>query len=269
MDLDIRESMYKQAKSWIIEAGSKIRGKINDPLTIETKSHENDLVTVIDRDTESFFVDKIKTAFPDHLILSEEGFGDDVTSLDGTVWIIDPIDGTMNFVQQKRNFAISIGIYHDGIGEIGFIYDVMEAVLYSAKRNDGAYKDELKLPSKKSFVPLKQAMLGLNHLWMCENPMVDVDVMQKLVKAVRGSRAYGSAALEIAYVAEGILDGYLTMRLAPWDIAAGKIIASEAGAVMTNIDGVGINMLGHNSVFVCNPSIQESVLNDYIRKGRK
>ncbi|GAB3800024.1 inositol monophosphatase family protein [Virgibacillus kimchii] len=269
MERDIRESIYNQAKSWILEAGRIIRTKMNDPLIIETKSHENDLVTTIDRDTESFFVDKIKSAYPQHQILSEEGFGDEITNLDGMVWIIDPIDGTMNFVQQKRNFAISVGIYKDGIGEIGFIYDVMEEVLYSAKRNEGAYKDEEKLASNKEQVPLKQAMLGLNHLWLCENPLVNAGTMQKLVKRVRGSRAYGSAALEIAYVAEGILDGYLTMRLAPWDIAAGKIIVEETGGVMTDLDGRKVNMLSNNSIFVCNPSIQKPILDDYIRTGRK
>jgi myo-inositol-1(or 4)-monophosphatase len=175
----------------------------------------------------------------------------------------------MNFVHQKRNFAISVGIYHDGIGEIGFIYNVMEDVLYSAKRNGGAYKDKLSLPSKKEQVPLKRAILGLNHLWLCENRLVDHQIMQKLIKTVRGSRTYGSAALEIAFVAEGILDGYLTMRLAPWDIAAGKVILEETGGVMTNVDGEEVNILENNSIFVCNPSIQGPILHDYIRAGRK
>jgi myo-inositol-1(or 4)-monophosphatase len=269
MELDIRESVYSVAKAWVLEAGKIIKEKINDPLTIDTKSHENDLVTTIDRNTETFFVNKIKAAYPDHQILSEEGYGDEVTNLNGTVWIIDPIDGTMNFVHQKKNFVISLGIYHDGIGEIGLIYNVMEDVLYSAMRNEGAYKDQLRLPSKKEYVPLKRAMLGLNHLWLCENRLVDHHIMQKLIKKVRGSRNYGSAALEIAYVAEGILDGYLTMRLAPWDIAAGKVILEETGGVMTNVDGEEVSMLKNNSIFVCNPSIQKPVLHEYIRAGRK
>ncbi|MFA1818705.1 inositol monophosphatase family protein [Virgibacillus oceani] len=269
MNSDIRESIYSQAKDWVLEAGKKIRETINDPLTIDTKSNENDLVTTVDQNTETFFVNKIKAIYPDHQILSEEGYGDEITNLDGTVWIIDPIDGTMNFVHQKRNFAISVGIYHEGIGEIGFIYNVMEDVLYSATRDEGAYKGQLKLNSEKAYVPLKRAMLGLNHLWLCENRVVDHQVMQKLIKKVRGSRTYGSAALEIAYVAEGILDGYLTMRLAPWDIAAGKVILEETGCVMTDVDGKEVNMLNNNSIFVCNPSIQEPILHDYIRTGRK
>lgn len=269
MDSDIRESVYNRAKAWIHEAGGMIRDKMNDPLIIDTKSHENDLVTTIDRNTESFFVNKIRAAYPDHQIMGEEGYGDEVTDLDGTVWIIDPIDGTMNFVHQKINFAISVGIFQDGIGEIGFIYNVMEDVLYSAKRNEGAYKNKLRLSGSKPHVPLNQAMLGLNHFWLCENRLVDYRNMQQLIKKVRGSRTYGSAALEIAYVAEGILDGYLTMRLAPWDIAAGKVIAEEAGCVMTDVDGEEIDLLKNNSILVCNPSIKEPVIHGYIRAGRK
>lgn len=268
MDKTSRETIFNQAKQWILEAGEMIRRNINEPLTVDTKSNPNDLVTTVDKNTEQYFANNIKKTYPDHFILSEEGFGDELTSLNGTVWIIDPIDGTMNFVHQKRNFAISIGIYQDGIGEIGFIYDVMSDVLYSAKKGEGAYKDDAKLPSLKD-VKLEEAMLGLNHFWLCENRLVDEFVMQELVKKVRGTRTYGSAALEFAYVAEGIMDGYLTMSLAPWDIAAGIVIVSEVGGLTTNMYGDQINMLEKNSVITCNQSIQDSIVGNYLKKGRK
>ncbi|WP_404452463.1 inositol monophosphatase family protein [Virgibacillus necropolis] len=264
-----RTELYEDAKEWILEAGSIIRGKINDPLIINTKSNPNDLVTTMDKETEKYFVNKIKTKYENHLLLSEEGFGDHVKSLDGTVWIIDPIDGTMNFVQQKRNFAISIGIYHEGVGEIGFIYDVMDNILYSAIKGEGAYKNGVKIPPLAKQVEFNKAMIGLNHFWLCENRLVDEKVMQQLVRAVRGTRTYGSAALEFAYVAEGVIDGYLTMRLSPWDIAAGMIIVHEVGGVTTNVVGEDVNMVENNSILVCHPSIQEKIINDYILKGKK
>ncbi|PAV29872.1 inositol monophosphatase [Virgibacillus profundi] len=268
MNNERRETIYNQAKEWILQAGTTIREKINDPLVVNTKSNPNDLVTTMDEATESFFVSRIKDTFPDHFIISEEGYGDNLKSLDGTVWIIDPIDGTMNFVHQKRNFAISVGIYHDGIGEIGFIYDVMSDVLYSAKRNEGAYKNDVKLaPLKKEIIP-EEAILGMNHFWLCENRLVDEITMQKLVKKVRGTRTYGSAALEFAYVAEGIIDGYLTMSLSPWDVAAGIVIVNEVGGATTNIDGVQVNMLEKNSIFACNSDLQKYML-DFLQKGRK
>lgn len=269
MDLDTRERIDKHAKSWILQAGRIIREKINHPLTIDTKSNPNDLVTQMDKETEQFFISAIKKSFPDHFILSEEGYGDELNSMKGTVWIIDPIDGTMNFVHQKRNFAISIGIYHEGVGEIGLIYNVMDDVLYSAKIGEGALKNGEILPQLPENVHLQEAILGLNHFWLCENPLVDEKNMQRLVKTVRGTRTYGSAALEFAYAAEGVLDGYLAMNLSPWDIAAGIIILSEAGGETTTISGEKVDMLKKNSTFAGNTNIQSPIIKDFLSNGKK
>src|SRR5699024_7312610 len=143
-----------------------IKKRINDPIEIDTKSNPNDLVTTLDKETEQLFAQYIKETYPDHLLLGEEGFGDDVKSLEGTIWIIDPIDGTMNFVHQKRNFAISIGVYHDSVGEIGLIYDVMEDVLYSAMKDKGAYKNGIKLPMLSEKMTIQKSIIGLNHRWL-------------------------------------------------------------------------------------------------------
>ncbi|WP_042223915.1 inositol monophosphatase family protein [Oceanobacillus manasiensis] len=269
MNADVREKLFQQAKEWVMDAGTTIRTKIDDPLKVDTKSNPNDLVTTMDKETEAFFAGKIRENYPDHYILSEEGFGDELSSMDGTIWIIDPIDGTMNFVHQKRNFAISVGVYHDGIGEIGLIYDVMEDVLYSAQRTKGAYKNGEKIPQLDTSVPLKEAILSLNHFWLCENRLVNEKEMQRLVKTVRGTRTYGSAALEFAYTAEGIVDGYLTMSLAPWDIAAGMVIVHEVGGATITTDGEPINMLTKNSVFTSNSSVQREILDDFLIKGKK
>ncbi len=269
MDKLLRDELYQQARNWILEAGSTIRNKINDPLDVSTKSNPNDLVTSMDKNTEKYFVEKIKTTYPDHLLLSEEGFGDDIRSLDGIVWIIDPIDGTMNFVQQKRNFAISIGIYHNGIGEIGLIYNVMDDILYHAKRGEGAFRDEVKLAPLKKGQVLEESVIGLNHLWLCQNRLVQEQSMQSLVKTVRGTRTYGSAALEFAYVAEGIVEAYITMSLAPWDIAAGIILVNEVGGITTDIDGNQLNMVDKNPVLTCHPDIHQRIVAEFIQKGRK
>ncbi|HLR66016.1 inositol monophosphatase family protein [Virgibacillus alimentarius] len=269
MDKSFRESLFNHAKEWVLEAGAYIRNNINEPLTIDTKSNPNDLVTTMDKETEQYFSTKIKKTYPNHFILSEEGFGDDLSSLDGIVWILDPIDGTMNFVHQKRNFAISLGIYQDGIGEIGFIYDVMSDVLYSAKKGEGAYKNDVKLGPVNENVALEDAILVLNHFWLTKNRLVDEHVMQDLVKRVRGTRTYGSAALEFAYVAEGIIDGYLSMRLAPWDIGAGIILLKEVGGRTTTIDGNSVQLLEKNSIFACSPKLGEKIVEEYIKKGKK
>src|SRR5690625_3624173 len=118
-------------------------------------------------------------------------------------------------------------------------------------------------------VLLDESILGLNHLWLCNNRHVEQKVMESLVRKVRGTRTYGSAALEFAFVAEGILDGYLTMSLSPWDIAAGIIIVNEVGGMTTDMKGNSLNMLTNNSVLTCHPSIQNSIIEDYYKKGRK
>lgn len=262
------KKIFEQAKAWVLEAGELIRQKMDDPLVIDTKANANDLVTTIDRDTEAFLATNIKHTFPDHFILSEEGFGDNLSTLDGVVWIIDPIDGTINFVNQKRNFAISVGIFVDGVGEMGFVYDVMAGNLFTAKRGEGAYKNDQKLSPLKEELNLGESILGLNHNWLCENPVVDEIEIQQLVKRVRGTRAYGSAALKLAFLAEGIIDSYITMNLAPWDIAGGMVLVSEVGGVTTNIDGNTVNMLGTDSTISCHPAILEDLL-EVMKKGRK
>ncbi|RYG74038.1 inositol monophosphatase family protein [Lentibacillus lipolyticus] len=269
MNKQERDAIYGLAKEWVLEAGSTIRERIYDPLTIDTKADANDLVTTMDKDTEYFFMTNIKNVYPDHSIIGEEGYGDDVATLDGTVWIIDPIDGTMNFVHQKRNFAISVGIYHDGVGEIGLIYDVMANNLYSAKRGEGAFKNEKELPALPQQKNFHESILGVNHFWLCENHLVNEKQMQDLVRTVRGTRSYGSAAIEFAFVAEGSLDGYMTMGLSAWDIAAGIVIVNEVGGVTTTSFGEPINLLKKSSVLTCNPAIQEQIVDGFLLKGRK
>ncbi len=252
-------------KHWIKEAGTKIRQSFETELTIQTKSNRNDLVTNIDKETEQYFIGKIRREYPNHQILGEEGYGDQLQSLDGTTWIIDPIDGTMNFIHQQRNFAISIGIYHDGVGILGYIYDIVHDELYHAKKGEGAFMNEIKLSPLPS-VTIQDAIIALNATWVTENNRIDPKILAPLVKDVRGTRSYGSAALEMAYVASGRLDAYITMRLAPWDIAAGKVIIEELGGTVTNLKGEPLNLLEKSPIFASKPGLHELILKKYLHK---
>ncbi|WP_277674437.1 inositol monophosphatase family protein [Piscibacillus halophilus] len=255
-----RDNILNEAKQWIIEAGELIKNEMNKPYKIDTKRDRKDLVTEIDQKTEQFFVDQISDKYPDHKILGEEGMGEEVHSLDGTVWIIDPIDGTMNFVHQQRFFAISVGIYHNGIGEIGLIYDVMNDTMYEGIRGEGAYKNGQQLEPIDPNKTLSDALVGLNNFWAIPNRRLNEKKIHDLVRKVKGTRSYGSAALEFAYIAEGIIDAYITMRLQPWDIAAGKIIVDEVGGITTRVDGSSLDMLTGNTVICSNKAIHESLL---------
>ncbi|MGD6803521.1 inositol monophosphatase family protein [Rossellomorea vietnamensis] len=251
-------------KQWIKEAGERIRQSFQTQLNIETKSNRNDLVTNVDQETEQFFIERIRKTYPEHRILGEEGFGDELKDMKGTIWIIDPIDGTMNFVHQQRNFAISIGIYQDGEGLLGYIYDVVHDELYHARKGHGAFVNETKLPQLEE-VDVRDSIIGVNALWVTDNKKIDREVLGPLVRDVRGTRSYGSAAMEMAYVASGRIDGYMTMRLAPWDFAAGKIIIEEVGGVVTSLDGGKLNMLEKSSVFSCKPGLHRNIIETYLK----
>lgn len=263
----IWDDINTYAKHWVLEAGKRIRDSFSKELLIQTKSNPDDLVTNIDKETEQFFIRKISHQFPSHQILGEEGLGDEVSSLSGVVWIIDPIDGTMNFVHQQRNFAISVAVFEDGVGKIGIIYDVVNDELFHAARGAGAYVNGLKI-KPLSETPINEAIIGINATWLMENKRIDHHVFVPLVKAVRGTRSYGSAALEIAYVVTGRLDAYISMRLSPWDVAAGAVIIGELGGVVTNLRGEKLDFLSKDSLLAAKPGLHPTIINDYLKEGK-
>lgn len=259
------KEIEQNAKKWVEEAGELIRKSFATTLSIETKSNPNDLVTNIDQETEEFFNRKIKETYPEHKILGEEGHGHELTSVEGIIWIIDPIDGTMNFIHQKRNFAISVGIYKDGVGQIGLIYDVVHNELYHAVKGQGAFMNETRLPKLKE-TKLEEAIIGINPSWVIENRRIDHRKLAPLVKRARGTRCFGSAALECAFVASGRISTYITMRLSAWDYAAGLVLLEEVGGVATTIYGEPLNLLEKSSFFAGEKTVHQQILDEHINK---
>ena len=253
------------AKDIIFEAGRRIRESFSYDLEVETKSGANDLVTNIDRETELFFIEQIQAFNPSHKIIGEEGMGERPDSLDGVVWIIDPIDGTMNFVKQHRHFMITIGVYIDGVGKLGYIFDVMREDLFYAIAGEGAWYNDS--PMRK-LQPLKieEAVIGINASWVTPNPKINHEKLIELIQTVRGTRSYGSAAMEIAFVVSGKLDAYISMRLAPWDIGGGIVIAQEVGAIATNLNGEGFDLMKSDTFLIANPYIHQLILDNYIEE---
>lgn len=257
------KEIFDHAMTWTKQSGEMIKQSFAHKLTIQSKTTASDLVTNMDKQIEQFFVDNIKQLFPEHRVLGEEGFGDQVDSLDGNVWIIDPIDGTTNFINQKKHFAVSVAMYQNGIGKIGIIYDVATNDIYHCIAGQGAYRNEEKLPPLQES-NLAQSLIGLNARWVTKNRRIDPEVLSPLVRHTRGIRSYGSAAIEMAYVATGKLGGYISLRLAPWDIAAGMLLINEVGGKTTNLDGQPINLLAQNTVLCANPFIHKEILHEYV-----
>lgn len=266
MELSYWKELDDRAKDWIKDAGKMLRESFREKLSIDFKSGYDDLVTNMDKSIEQFFIKKINHHYPDHLVVSEEGFGDEVESEEGVLWLLDPIDGTMNFVHQQRHFCISLGIYENGVGKVGLIYDVVSDDLYHCIKGQGAFLNKERLP-RLTEKTLDQSIIGINATWISKNRRIDPSVLQPVVSKSRGIRSFGSAALEMAYVAAGKLDGYISMRLSPWDYGAGYILVNEVGGVVTKIDGEPVELLKKNSIFAGNKDIHEDILKNHIEKG--
>lgn len=257
----------RMAKDWAKEAGHILKEYLlsNIKIKVESKSHPNDLVTEMDRKIESFLIHKISKHFPHHSFLGEEGSCKEARSKKGTVWIIDPIDGTTNFVHQQFNFAISIAVFHDGVGMVGVVYNVMGGEMFHALRGNGAFLNGKRLEKLKS-TQLEKAILGLNTNWIVSERKEQPNLIE-LSKKVRAVRSYGSAAIEIAYVAANRLDGYISLRLSPWDFAAGLVLLEEVGGKYSTLNGERLDCLTGSSVFVGKPTLHEEVIQTFFHKG--
>lgn len=242
-------------KEWIYEAAETIKKSFDAELDIQQKSNRNDLVTNMDKAIEKHFIEKIHHFFPGERILGEEGFGDAVHSLDGVVWIIDPIDGTLNFIKQQDDFAIMIAVYENGEGQLGYIYDVMQDKLYAAQVGEGASCNGKQLSPIKD-TSLKEGLVAISSALMSE----ETGLARTVGRASSGVRLIGSAGIETVHVASGRLVAYLAASLAPWDIAAGKVIAEEVGLVYTKLNGDKIDLLQKNPSLVATPTAHQEIV---------
>lgn len=247
------------AKAWIKEAGAQISSSFNTILHIQEKSNQYDLVTNIDSEIEEFLKRKIEKKYPKHKILAEEGTGHNLSDLKGIVWIIDPIDGTLNFIHQQRNFAISIGVYEDGIGKIGIIYDVVHDEMYHAISGEGAYLNKQKL-RKLEERKLEESLIAINASWFVENKQINENSLFNVVKKARGTRSFGSAAIEIASVAAGRIDAYISLNLSPWDFAGGVVLVNEVAGQITDIKGDPIDVNKKTTFIVAKPGLHNEII---------
>lgn len=191
----------------------------------------NDYASEVDRMAEREIINIIKTAYPDHSILAEESgehAGNDF------VWVIDPLDGTTNFLHGFPQYAVSIALKHKGRLEVGVVYDPLRDELFTAKRGGGAMLNNrrLRVTNKTS---MKGTLIGTGFPFKNQQHL---DAYLGMFKAVTidsaGIRRAGSAALDLAYLAAGRLDGFWEIGLMEWDMAAGALLIKEAGGVITD-----------------------------------
>lgn len=242
------------AENWTYEAAEKIKHEMNEDYKIETKAHEHDLVTEVDKSVETFFKEKLCCVYPEHRLMGEEGSFESIHDLNGIVWILDPIDGTVNFVHQRMGFAISVGVYLNGEPLVGIVYDVIQDEMFSSVKGGGAYLNGLPLAALYES-RLETSLLSFNTGWILEDRRLEM-----LIERSRGLRSYGAAALEIVYVACGRLDAYISFSLAPWDIAGGVAILQEVGGIASDYEGNELSFLEKGSFLAANPGIHDDIL---------
>jgi len=230
-----------------------------DTLKIGTKQH-NDFVSEVDQLAEQEIIYAIKQAYPDHAILAEEsGTHNTREDSDQPVWIIDPLDGTTNFLHGFPQYAISIAMQAEGELQVAVIYDPMRQELYTAMRGNGARLNDRRIrinPNTK----LEGSLIGTGFPYY---QFSDLDrymaILKKVITETAGVRRPGSAALDLAYVAAGRLDGFWEFNLQPWDIAAGALLVREAGGMVSDFDDAQ-GFLDSGNIVCGAPRVHQSLL---------
>ena len=229
-----------------------------DQLNVTSKQR-NDYVSEVDRQAEDEIIAVIRKAFPDHSILAEES-GQHKGNEDFQ-WIIDPLDGTTNFLHGFPQFAVSIALKHKGRLEQAVIYDPMRQELFTATRGSGAFLDNRRIRVSKQN-GLGGALLGTGFPY---KDMQHLDRYLETFKALivdsAGIRRPGSAALDLAYVAAGRLDGFWEIGLNSWDIAAGVLLVREAGGLVGDFDG-GHDFLESGNIVAAAPKLFPAMLRE-------
>ena len=227
-----------------------------DQLKIELKA-ENDYVSEVDKKAEDEIIYHIRKAFPDHAILAEESgqhSGNDYE------WIIDPLDGTTNFLHGIPQYAVSIAVRHKGRLDQAVVYNPMSQELFTASRGQGAHLNGRRIRVSKCN-GLKCALLGTGIPFREDLPYLDayLDMMKALLPGTAGIRRPGSAALDLAYLAAGRLDGFWEFGLNQWDMAAGVLLIEEAGGLVSDLNG-GFTHMQTGNIVAAPPKVFKAML---------
>ena len=225
-----------------------------DLLSVSRKRH-NDFVTEVDKAAEQAVIEILHRAYPDHAILAEEsGATAGQAGESEYTWIIDPLDGTTNFIHGFPQYAVSIALRHKGVLAQGVIYDPTKNELFTATRGRGAYLNERRMRVSKR-TQLAEALIGTGFPFRDFEGLDEYLAMfRELTARTAGIRRAGAAALDIAYVAAGRLDGFWEMGLSPWDMAAGALLVQEAGGLVGDFSGEA-DYLASGRIICGNPKI--------------
>lgn len=249
-----REAAERVARA----AGEEIlrRYRVSGQSGAEVKGRERDLVTEADRASEAIILAALRREFPGDGIVAEESSPEYLRS--GRVWVVDPLDGTVNFVHGVPQFAVSIGFMVDGVPRAGCVHAPVMRETYAADLDGGATLDGVPI-RVSSEGDLRRSLLVTGFPYQRnEDPRNNLANFARLALHARGVRRFGSAALDLAFVAAGRLDGYWELWLSPWDTCAGVCLVRAAGGTVTGIHGRG-DPVGGDTILATNGRIHDSL----------
>ncbi len=228
------DQMLALAERVALAAGEALLdGLSHERLTIDTKSTTTDLVTEVDRQSERLVVEGLLDARPDDGVLGEEGT--DIAGTTGVTWVIDPLDGTTNYVYGHPGFSVSIAAVVDGEPVVGVVVDPLHDDIFSARRGGGARRNAAPIRCATT-TELAYTLVATGFSYRPEQRRDQADVLAALIAQVRDVRRMGGAAVDLCSTACGRVDAYYETGLQPWDMAAGTVIAREAGARVGGLD---------------------------------
>ena len=230
-----------------------------DLLTVKTKGPK-DFVSEVDHAAEAAIVETLHAAYPDHAILAEEGTARDRNRDAENVWIIDPLDGTTNFLHGFPQYCVSIALAHKGVITQGVIYDPVRNDLFTATRGRGAFLNDRRIRVSRR-AHLRDCLIGTGFPFR-DGSFLDtyLQMMRAMIQQTAGLRRPGAAALDLAYVAAGFYDGFFEIGLNPWDVAAGSLLVLEAGGLIGDLSGEGDYLYG-GQVIAATPKVFAQMVN--------
>ena len=247
------KNKFNFAQEIIKEAAAFLRAHCLDDLQIVSKTHPTDLVTQFDSAVQQNLIARIHQAYPhDHILAEEDGIRHDIK--DGAVWVIDPIDGTNNFIAQQADFAVMIAFYQDGQGQFGLIYDVGRDLLYAGGGDFPVTCNGQLLDKVQDRAP-ERSLLAINAGIYRENSWGLTDFADLFL----GVRVYGSAGISFSKVLTGSIWGYVSY-ICPWDYAAAKILGQALGYTTMTVEGEDPSFDGVEAIIMLPSSYKESFL---------
>ncbi len=248
-----------EVRQIVREAGKTVRKHFGKIDRYETKSTQFDPVTEIDRGVEQYLKQAFTSLIPQSRFLAEETASEMKSAK--YLWIIDPIDGTINFLHGFPFVCVSVALYIDDKPYYGIVFDPIRDELFEAAPGKGSYLNDKPIRVSRN-TKLEQCLLATgfpyDYATSCEN---NFRYFNHFHQKVQGIRRPGSAALDLCCVAFGRFDGFWEWRLNPWDVAAGKLIVEEAGGIVTNFDGESHN-LDDSGILAANPSVHPLMLTE-------